>query len=203
MRWFTSDQHVGHDNILNLGSGRPFKNLPHMHSVIVNNWFDRIAPEDEVYFLGDVAMGDVEVTLNVFKALPNRKFLIPGNHDKLFPKLNSKSRIERFTPLYENAGFEILDLNHTTDFVVDGETVPVLLSHFPYAEETFNTEREWVDKFAWVRPKNEGMPLIHGHTHMREPLTVGTPNQYNVGVDAHNFMPVSEVQIIEWLKTLN
>lgn len=202
MRWFTSDQHIGHENILHLGDGRPFKNLPHMHSVIVNNWFNTLAPEDEIYFLGDVAMGQVEVTLNVFKALPNKKYLIPGNHDKIFPKLNSKNRIEKFTPLYEAAGFEILPLLHTVDFIVDGETSPVLLSHFPYAEKTFNTKKDWVDKFAWVRPLNEGLPLIHGHTHMRKPLTPNTPNQYNVGVDAHDFHPVSETQILEWLTGL-
>lgn len=172
-----------------------------MHSTILNNWFNNISPEDEVYFMGDIAMGDVRIMLNVFKALPNKKYLIPGNHDKLFPKLNSKSRIEQFTPLYEKAGFEILPLQHIINFTVNDTIQPVLLSHFPYREKTFSKKENWVDRFAWVRPKNEGLPLLHGHTHMREPLTLNTPNQYHVGVDAHDFKPVSELKIVEWLKS--
>lgn len=200
MRYFTSDSHLGHENILHLGEGRPFRTLSHMHSIILNNCYQLINPEvDDLYHLGDGAMGNFSDTIKLLASLPGRnKFFIPGNHDKIFPKLNTKARIEHYTPEYEKAGYKVLPLHPTIEIMVDGIPVTVRLSHLPYSPERFPGRS---DKLAFARPVDDGMPLVHGHTHSRSPIG-DLPYEYHVGVDAHNFMPVPETEIVNWLRTI-
>jgi calcineurin-like phosphoesterase family protein len=195
MRFFTSDQHIGHANILKLGTGRPFSSLSHMHSTILKNHNAIVSPEDEVYFLGDIALGDVEESLRFFSGLNGKKFLIPGNHDLLFSFKNSATRIERFTKLYETYGFTILPEN--TSIKIAGREVA--LSHFPYQEKLFN--KTGYDKYLKNRPVDKGLPLIHGHTHQRAQQPLHS-RMFHVGVDSNNFTPVSEEDIVVWLDEL-
>lgn len=192
-KFFTSDEHFGHTNILHLGEGRPFKDLNHMHSIIIRNHNSIVTPDDDVYFLGDIAMGTLEDSLKVFHGMMGNKFLIPGNHDKIFTGANSQTRIERFWPIYEEAGFTILPENTT---IMVGE-YEVALSHFPYAgDHTFK------DRYEKNRPPDVGLPLLHGHTHQRTRFTEEAPNTLHVGVDGNNFTPVSESEVLEWIETL-
>lgn len=193
MKYFTSDWHVGHDNILNLGGGRPFGSLNHMHTTLVNNYYSVVTDEDEVYFVGDIAMGNLEQSILLFRGLPGKKFFIAGNHDRIFTGKNNQKRIDTFTPLYEEVGFTILSENLT--IVLGGREFD--LSHFPYHEDS-----PFPDKFAKNRPVDNGRPLIHGHTHHKTVLSPTHSRMFHIGVDAHNFMPVSELEIIEWAKTL-
>lgn len=203
MIFFTSDQHFGHENILrNLGSGRPFNSLNHMHSCIRANWFSSVSAEDTVYVLGDAAMGLFEETVQLFSDLPGSKFFVPGNHDRI-GRTQSKARNERFRPLYEAAGFEVLEdvswLNVDTSYGVQR----VVLSHYPYAESSHSDGSEVVrDKFRKFRPVDEGFPLIHGHTHSRDRLNPEQPLQFHVGVDANSFAPVPLTEVQLWLESL-
>lgn len=196
MKHFTSDSHFGHTNILTLGEGRPFRDLSHMHSVILNNAWATVGPEDDLYHLGDAAMGNFEDTVKLLKALPGkRKYIVPGNHDKIFPKLNTVSRIERFTPMYEDAGFTVLPLHPIITVEVNGTSVDVRLSHVPYSPERYGGRK---DKLAFARPEDDGMFLIHGHTHSSEKFSDHS-REFHVGVDANNYTPVSETTISDWL----
>jgi calcineurin-like phosphoesterase family protein len=191
MRFFTSDQHIGHENILRLGDGRPFRDLKHMHSIIMRNWYQVVQPDDEVWVLGDIAMGNLEQSIQFFAALPGRKLLVPGNHDRLFSGSNSRTRQEASRALYEAVGFEIQP--ETTHTRINGREV--VLSHFPYAP----TEHERSLKYAKNRPVDEGLPLIHGHTHARARFSAN-PREFHVGVDANDFTPVAESEISRWLE---
>jgi calcineurin-like phosphoesterase family protein len=197
--FFTSDQHLGHDRILELGSGRPFKSIGEHNTIIRNRWFETVTDEDTVYVMGDIAMGrEFEHNLQLFFDLPGYKKFIPGNHDKIFSSTNSQQRIERYTPLYEAVGFKILPENTKTFLETSYGIQEVLLSHFPYSGDSHSE----LDRYAKNRYKNEGLPIIHGHTHSREVFNPNKPLEFHVGVDAHDFTPVSETVIVEWLEKL-
>lgn len=195
MKYFTSDGHTGHERILELGEGRPFKSISHMHSTLVANHNAVVTDEDEVYFLGDIALGDIEKSLTVYQGMVGKKFLIPGNHDRNFSG-HSKNYIEKHQGLYEKYGFTVLD--ETISMELGGHEV--ILSHFPYTEKIYNKDGR--DKFAKNRPVDNGLALIHGHTHQRNQWKQENNRMFHVGVDSNKFTPVSETTIIQWLDSL-
>jgi calcineurin-like phosphoesterase family protein len=55
--WWTADWHFYHKNIINMPrTYRPFKNLKEMHRTIISNHNALVRPEDTVYVIGDAAM---------------------------------------------------------------------------------------------------------------------------------------------------
>lgn len=87
-------------------------------------------PDDVVLHLGDLALGPIAESLPLTAQLYGRRFLVPGNHDRVSPATQSKRAIERFTPLYEDAGWTILPE------VVFGTRAGsrILASHYPTPE---------------------------------------------------------------------
>lgn len=205
MKWFTSDWHLGHNNILKLGEGRPFKNIEQMHSILLKNAWEIMSPEDELWNLGDMAMGNFEKTIKLASAFPgNKKFLIPGNHDKIFPKLNTDTRIKQYLPMYENAGYKVLKLQEKITLTNETDNIEVLLSHIPYLvkqdrKKTRQDNRK--NSLAFASPEDKGYWLIHGHTHNRNKYS-SHPKELQIGVDANNFYPVSEIELIKRIKNL-
>lgn len=198
--FFTSDQHFGHERILELGDGRPFKTIGEHNDYIVRQWFHTVQPDDVVYVLGDVAFGGGEAfvkNVSIFSWLPGVKFLIPGNHDKIWSGNTVKYR-ERYEQFYVDAGFTVLSENFVLDFPHKGGTVPVMLSHVPYVSTMEVTDGARAGRFKKQTPEDEGLPLIHGHTHSRSKLHSHLKS-FHVGVDAHGFTPVSEGEISDWL----
>jgi len=196
MKFFTSDGHIGHENILRLGDGRPFKSLGHMHATLIGNHNAVVGNDDDVYFLGDIAMGTLEDSIRVYQGMTGNKFFVPGNHDKLFSD-NSKSYIEKHRKTYEDAGFTILP--ETTSVEIDGQEV--LLSHFPYLKNSYGKQKKPI-RHEKHHPADTGLPLLHGHTHQRENWDDNSRRMYHIGVDSNDFTPVSESVIIAWLGQL-
>jgi len=196
MKFFSSDFHINHARILELGDGRPFKDLAEMHATLLKNAWENVGPEDEFYNLGDIALGNFDESLKIIAAFPGKKYLVPGNHDKIFPNLNNESRIARFKPMYEDAGYEVLDLHPLLKLDLDGEEIEVRLSHVPYSPERYSGRS---DKLAFARPEDDGKWLIHGHTHSSEKVSEH-PREIHVGVDANNWTPVSEVEILNRIR---
>ena len=58
MRWFTSDLHLGHTNIIKY-TNRPFWTADQMNETLVDRWNAVVGTEDEVWVLGDVALGPI------------------------------------------------------------------------------------------------------------------------------------------------
>lgn len=192
-----SDQHIGHRNIARL-AGRPFDNetsTSHMDETIIANWNKMVAPEDNALVLGDIALGTLSDSLEKWKRFNGTRFLVPGNHDRV-SSLESQARQERFRPMYEDAGFIILD--EIIDLTIDG--VAALASHYPYKGDSGDHEH---DRHVHLRPINQGLPLVHGHTHSHQATDpVAYPRQFHVGVDAHAFKPVPVAVIERWVRSL-
>lgn len=86
MIYFTSDLHIGHENILSMCQ-RPFDNIEDMNETLIKNWNQMIQPKDTVYILGDFFfMIPVEEANVIIKKLKGKKILIQGNHDLNYEK---------------------------------------------------------------------------------------------------------------------
>ena len=87
MKWFSSDLHLFHKNVLKY-CDRPFENTHFMHKAIIENYNNVVKEEDTVYFLGDLTMVSPRHTDKIKRKvdeLPGEKHLILGNHDKFKP----------------------------------------------------------------------------------------------------------------------
>jgi calcineurin-like phosphoesterase family protein len=79
--FFTSDTHFGHGGALGLYR-RPFASVAAMDEAMIATWNETVAPEDEVWHLGDVAIGRSEAEIAAILArLNGTKHLIAGNND--------------------------------------------------------------------------------------------------------------------------
>ncbi len=195
MRFVTSDTHFGHANIIKY-CDRPYKDRHHMNEALIENWNNVIGDGDVVYHLGDVAMGPSDEWDAVLKRLNGYKVLVIGNHDKVFEGAYKPSYIEKWEPRYEEWFDEIYPHLEGIEFA----GITVNMSHFPYEADHMETRR-----YMEHRLKDEGVPLIHGHTHDRGvPVSYSEAGtlQIHAGQDAWNYTPVSEDQIEALLRGL-
>jgi len=80
MKYYISDLHFGHANIIKL-CDRPFADLLEMDETLIANWNDRVTNGDEIYIIGDLFFRAAD-NPNVYLArLKGRKHLVLGNHD--------------------------------------------------------------------------------------------------------------------------
>jgi len=168
MRYFTSDLHIGHKNVIEYCS-RPFPDLDMMAEMLLWNWNKVVKPEDTVYVLGDVSFTSTTRTKAVIQSMDGTKILVRGNHD------GKPSRCL-------NWGFDLV-VNRADIMIQDRRFI---LSHYPYRDDRF-PERAPTDKGQW---------LLHGHTHSKERHTKGS-RMIHVGVDAWDYTPVGEDIIYE------
>lgn len=186
MRWFTSDTHFGHKNIIKY-CDRPFADVEEMDRVMTLKWNAIVAPDDVVFHLGDVALGTIAESLPKVAKLNGFKYLIPGNHDRVF-SLEKGLQKARWFPKYNEVFTSILPEQIHLRLANEME---VVLSHFPYVGDSHDE-----DRFEQVRPQDMGLPIVHGHVHEKWKLR---GNMLNVGVDVWNFYPVSEDDVIDTL----
>lgn len=79
--YVTADLHLGHQACLSYCS-RPFRSIAEHDRALVDRWNNRITDADDVYVLGDFALGlSARELRRVFAELRGRKHLIVGNHD--------------------------------------------------------------------------------------------------------------------------
>lgn len=198
--WFTSDLHFGHANILKFTArGQRWSSTEHMDEALIGAWNETVAPADEVWVLGDYAMGDRARGLRHLSRLNGTKYLVAGNHDRCLPGVNSNAH--RYVAEYVEAGFSAVfqwAQVKLPPLTKKGSGLRVMLSHFPYDGD--HTEGE---RFSEFRLRDCGIPLVHGHVHesYRERRSnAGTPT-VNVGVDVWDYRPVSAQRVHECLST--
>lgn len=75
--WIVADTHFFHANITRLAD-RP----ENWQDQVVDHWRSVVQPEDDVFHLGDFALGRREDQIRLAHSLPGRKHLLLGNHDR-------------------------------------------------------------------------------------------------------------------------
>lgn len=167
-----------------------------MDETIIQRWNELVAPEDTVYHLGDIALGNIDKSLGRVARLNGYKIAVMGNHDRPFMRAN-KADEQTWWDRYKEVFQEVCHWDGMLVYI--GPTITtVKVSHFPYAGDHTPT-----DRYADKRPHDIGTPLIHGHTHSTDRVTLSTKGtkQIHVGQDAWDFRPVSEEDILHLLDT--
>lgn len=83
MRFYIADCHFGHDGICEL-DGRDFSSVEEMDALMIERWNETVRPRDEVVILGDLCWGKGERVNELLAQLHGIKYLVSGNHDRLF-----------------------------------------------------------------------------------------------------------------------
>lgn len=196
--FFTSDLHIGHANVIKFDQ-RPFKDLDHMHRVLINNYNATVEPDAICYFLGDVGLSKSDVVSKVIKELNGTKVLLLGNHDR-----NTYSMYAQ--------GFDVV-LN-TGVFYIGNYRVSI--SHCPlpgiYREDVTEmkgatTGENWHGENKNQMFTSQDLTIdfhLHGHIHSDGKIKeTKTYNQYDVGVRANGYKPVSLSAIESWIDLTN
>lgn len=175
--WFTSDLHIGHRLVSGL---RGFETTDEHDAQIADRWSAAIRPTDQVWVLGDLAVSSPKGALALLAKLPGVKHLIAGNHDPIHS-------MHRESHKHFAAYMEVFASVQTfARRKVAGSYV--MLSHFPYGHDARHLQADGgVDKYAPYRLRDEGLWLLHGHTHTAARVD---GREIHVGVDAWNLSPV-------------
>ena len=149
---------------------RPFDSVEQMNDTLIKNINSFVSDNDTLYILGDIAH-----RLTVEKA------------NELIKKINGKKILIRgnhdkeYDETLFEAIYDYLEIN------IDG--IPFVLMHYPIR--------------SWNKMKR-GSIHLHGHIHSNEAYNYLNREeglfQYDVGVDANDYYPVSEKQLIEFYK---
>lgn len=181
--FFTSDTHFCHKKLAEL---RGFSSPAEHDAHIIRTWNSVVKSDDIVWLLGDVGIGKDSSVMDCVAQLNGRKHLITGNHDPAWPgHRNSRNNQAKWLLYFDSVQAFARTSVCGTDF---------LLSHFPY--EGDHGDRE--DRAVQYRLRDEGMPLLHGHTHSFQKLTSRECKIVHVGWDAWE-KPVKDTEIKELL----
>ena len=173
MIFLTSDTHFAHNKSF-LYANRGYECIEDMNKDLIDKWNSIISPEDTVYHLGDVMLGNNEEGLACIKLLKGHIHIILGNHDTDARKILFQS--------VEN----IEDITYA-DIIKDGKW-KFFLSHYPcMVGDINNPKRRW---------------NISGHTHSTDKFQFKDHLIYNAAVDAHNGFPISIEDIKKDIKEL-
>ena len=77
--FLTSDLHLHHHNIIRY-CNRAFPSIEAMDATLIQNWNETVAPDDTVYFLGDLTIKKRRYW-DLLERLNGVKVLVHGNHD--------------------------------------------------------------------------------------------------------------------------
>ena len=172
MIFFSSDLHLNHDRQF-IYEPRGFKSVYEMNEAIISRYNEIVYPEDDVYILGDLMLGNNDEGIRLIKQLKGNIHVVRGNHD-------SDARMELYNKCYN-----IVEITEGQFFKWNG--YHFYLSHYPTM--TSNLEKDLVLRKHVLN--------LYGHTHQVTNFYNGIPYMYHVGVDSHNCYPISIENIIK------
>lgn len=176
--WFTSDPHFYHDFIIK-ACNRPFDSIEEMNETIISNWNGVVQDKDDhVFVLGDFAFTSrFESIQKIVNRLNGKIHLIFGNHD-----YQNKLTRNVIGTLFESS-HDYLDLRILDPEMDDGEQ-RLFLCHYPMNSWAGSQRGSW---------------NLFGHIHSPEYKydTKYNPATLDVGVDAHNYTPISYEKVKE------
>lgn len=179
--FFTSDTHFGHENIINFCK-RPFSSVEEMDQKLIENWNKVVGPNDYVFHLGDFCFKGSQYWDRILNQLNGHKFLILGNHD--------------FKNAKDGAMMKFDWVGQQAYITVGGRAI--FLNHFPFL--CYGGSYRDLDRVVYA---------LHGHTHLTindmsgkdiQRLNTCFPSQLDVGVDAHNYTPISFDEVDNLIK---
>ncbi len=170
---FTSDLHINHAKIIEYAK-RPFPDVATMNAEIKRRWNHLVAPDDEVYLIGDVGMGDKQGVIDLIYQLNGVIYLIPGNHD--VGLLKDPRFRDRFAWIRSLAEIVV-----HWDPADRKKHQRIILCHYAMK--------------VWHKSHHGAWQLFgHSHGHLKDdPYSL----QLDVGVDCWDFYPVSFQQLQE------
>jgi calcineurin-like phosphoesterase family protein len=185
MIYLSSDSHWYHSNIITF-CNRPYKSVEEMNEKLIYNWNNIITPEDTIYYIGDFSLAFRPVE-TITPRLNGIKKLVPGNHDWCHSyHKKGKRDLKGWIKKYEDYGWEVLP--EQTELYYNGQKFN--LCHFPSVNDS-----AFDDKYESWRPYiPEDEILLCGHVHEK---WMQKDNCFNVGVDVHDYKPISIQQVIE------
>lgn len=71
-KWFIAVTHFSHTNIIRYAN-RPFATIEEMDCSLIANWNSSVCMDDQVYFLGDFGLGDVDHLHSICAQLNGQK----------------------------------------------------------------------------------------------------------------------------------
>lgn len=170
MIYFIADLHFFHENMIKR-KNRPFQNAAQMNRKLIQNWNQYVRPNDEIYILGDLSWGGEEETRALLQQLQGKKYLILGNHDRMF------LQNEKWQDIF-------VWMKHYYELSYEGHKF--VLFHYPI--------EEWNGYF-------KGYFHLHGHQHNGEEENYQNIERgylrFDVGVDANAMSPVSVEDILD------
>ncbi len=173
---FTSDTHFGHKLMISplmKAEQRPFSTIDEMDEALIRNWNAVVAPEDEVYHMGDVGLRKPAALREILDKLNGKIHLIKGNHEHA---ALDKKCFDRFESFYLYKKLKVLH-------PVTGESKEIMMFHYPIGA--------W-DKSHW------GSWHLHGHCHN----SYKVPGKIlDVGIDNPfcKHAPISLLQVAEFM----
>lgn len=170
MVFFTSDQHLGHRNVIRL-CNRPFDSVEDMDARLIEKWNHKVTNNDTIFILGDLMFRNEKPPEEYLRQLKGKKHLIVGNHDQMWIK---KCDLTRW--------FESVNHLHYTS---DGKH-SLTLCHYPM--------------MSWPHMARCYMVHGHIHANTDAdywPLIQRNPMMLNAGVDINNYEPVTFDEMVE------
>lgn len=173
--FLTSDTHFGHDREF-LWGPRGFTNSQEHDEAVIKNWNETVSPDDIVYHLGDLMLGDNAHGIECVKRLNGHIKLIRGNHDT-----DARWKLYGTLPNVELIGWAD---------VIKYKKYNFYLSHHP-------TLTSNLEKAPHLR-----MHLInlYGHTHQMGKFYQDMPFMFHVGLDSNDNRPILLDDAIELMK---
>lgn len=171
MIFFTSDPHLSHDKDF-VVQARGFETVEEMNAEIIRRWNERVYPDDDVYVLGDLTLGDVEEGIRLIAKLNGYLHIMRGNHD-------TDKKVERYLELPNVVSIQYADV------LKYGKAV-FWMGHYPTITANYDDDKPWAKHVV----------CLFGHTHQEQPFYNNNPYMYNVGMDAHNCTPITIDEII-------
>lgn len=173
---FTSDLHLGHDNVLPLR--QQFQDINEHDDTLIAKWNAKVKKKDDVYILGDLSYRSPHHISYYLSRMNGRKHLIVGNHDNYWMR-----HVEDMDEYFE-----------TVDYlkIIKFEKKQITLCHYPMLEWPGSRYVESGTSY-----------LIHGHIYGAQDTEVYghikkyQPHALNAGVDINGFEPVTFEELKE------
>ena len=159
--WIISDTHFNHNKDFIL-QPRCFSTVEEMNEGIIEKWNSLVQPNDIIYHLGDMALGDINDAVPLIKRLNGKIRLAIGNHDT-DAKLKIYSTISNIEDI--QFGYRVKKGKNT-----------FLLTHYPQLTGNYDTSKTY---------------SIHGHTHLTDTFTEGYDLMFNVSCEALCCVPIN------------